>query len=356
MSSSGLKKSVLVDSMEYDRLRQRQLRDYQPELSKLGQLQDHINRILNNRKLGDHEKLEMLGEPQAQFDRLRSELGVLSGAVREGSDGPDNVNVSVGPPSSKKSKDTDGAAADDDDDEEARQALPRGNNLMDWEDLKIPNTSARKAKRLLVRIGEHPDVIRANQDGELVVNGEAVPFSNFTQLVRTLFTNRRAIGPHMTGMNELFAGMRQLRIHPDNISSKAMRALYNPQPVVTAAPAAMGHELGITPRGEVLRNETPKRQEIRSLIRDNSAQPQRHGREMVQKGKGGIFSKGHKAKNNVKYVRLKEGPLEPEPERQVNEDDVDPVLDLHVRRPPKQAPQKGHGHPPGVSPHVLYVY
>ena len=81
--SKPFKKSVVVDSMEYDRLRQRQVREYQPELSKLAQLQDQMAAILGNRKLSDHQKIVMLADPRAQFDKLRAELGVLSGTVRE---------------------------------------------------------------------------------------------------------------------------------------------------------------------------------------------------------------------------------------------------------------------------------
>ena len=224
MTAKPFKKSVVVEAMEYDRLRQRQLRDYQPELAKLAQLQDQMYKIINNRKLDEHEKMERLSEAQGQFEKLRSELGVLNGAVRDGGgDGAATTKVTMGGPAAAAGgppgapagvraaqKDTEKAEADE------------------VEDLRIPATSHPKAKKLFTAISKNPGVIRANQDGELVVNGDAVPNSNFFELIRTLFTKRRPIGPHMVGMNELFAGMRQLNISPETISSKQLRSMYNP--------------------------------------------------------------------------------------------------------------------------------
>ena len=231
----------MVDSMEYDRLRQRQLRDYQPELSKLGQIQDRINTILHDRKIPDHQKLEMMAEPQAQFERLRAELGILSGEPRAASV-PDKVVAPAAPVV------PDAAPGPAPPAPEAVQAAvrpqtpaqkPHENTIID--ELHLPITMIPKAERLLERFSRNADVISKNAEGELVLNGEAIPKSNFVELVGSLFKKNKNAGLEMTGMKDLFAGMRHLNISPRSFSSSQMKALYNPQPV---HPRRHEHEMG----------------------------------------------------------------------------------------------------------------
>ena len=315
--SKPFKKSVMVDAMEYDRLRQRQVREYQPELSKLAQLQEQMAAILGNRRLSDHQKIVMLADPRAQFDKLRAELGVLSGAVRE----------SNGSAAAIPSDDSAPAAPKEPEAEE--DPMPKTIPALDWEDLNIPNTAARKARRLLNKISESPGVIRANEEGELVVNGDPVPRSNFVKLVRSLFASRKPNAANMVGLNELFAGLRQLQVTPAAFSSSAMRALYNPEQVVTR-----DREPGIYAGGEV-----------------------------QQTGKGGIFSKTHSSKPKIKYPKLEHVPLLSDNSLQDEQDYedlyVNPAFEHHKDKKKKKQEQKGRGasaHPPGARPNILYVY
>ena len=345
-TSQPFKKSVLVNELEYKRLRQKQIRDYQPDLSKLAQLQDQMFKIMNNRKLDEHEKMMMLAEPQAQFERLRSELGVLNGTVRDGG-GEDGAaattQVTVGGPGAATPRGPEGVRA-------AKKDTDKGDDADEVEDLRIPATSHPKAKKLFAVISRNPGVISANQDGELVVNGDAVPGSSFFELVRSLFTKRRPVGPHMVGMNELFAGLRQLNVPAETISSKPLRAMYNPNQVVTGR---RGAEAGIDAGGQVLTAETPARQKMRALIQSHSG-PRKKRRlrfatdgddEADQSGYGGIFSKGHKEKSNIKYDKLRDPPLKKPKPFHLDDTGSDTELDLYVRRPePKKVTsQKGKG-------------
>ena len=96
--SKAFKKSVLVEAAEYDRLKQRNMREYQPDMSRLGRLQDQIHNILLNDKLSDQEKLALLAEPESHFNKLKSELGVLSASASSsrdssGTGGDDNAKI-----------------------------------------------------------------------------------------------------------------------------------------------------------------------------------------------------------------------------------------------------------------------
>ena len=81
---------------------------------------------------------------------------------------------------------------------------------------------------------------------------------------------------------------------------------------------------------------------MRALIKSHSGHHKRarlrfaadgddEAEEAEQSGYGGIFSKGHKEKTNIKYAKLKDPPLKkPKP---FHLDDSDTELDLYVRRP-----------------------
>ena len=78
MSKSFLKK-VLIDEGELDRLQQRQLRDYSPELQSMARLQTQMAEVLSRKDLSPQEKLSMLSGQQSRFDKIKKDVGVLSG-------------------------------------------------------------------------------------------------------------------------------------------------------------------------------------------------------------------------------------------------------------------------------------
>ena len=78
MSKSFIKK-VLIDEGELDRLQQRQLRDYSPELQSMARLQTQMAEVLARKDLSPQEKLNMLSGQQSRFDKIKKDVGVLSG-------------------------------------------------------------------------------------------------------------------------------------------------------------------------------------------------------------------------------------------------------------------------------------
>ena len=79
--TSSFSKKVLIEQGELDRLQQRQLRDYSPELQLMARLQNHIRDIMSRKNLSAEERLNLISGKQIQFDKLKKETGVLSGAL-----------------------------------------------------------------------------------------------------------------------------------------------------------------------------------------------------------------------------------------------------------------------------------
>ena len=67
-------KRVLIEQAELERLQQRQLRDYSPELHSMSLLNNQINDIINKINITAEEKLNLLSTVQAIFDKLKKTL------------------------------------------------------------------------------------------------------------------------------------------------------------------------------------------------------------------------------------------------------------------------------------------
>ena len=78
--TSSLFKKILIEQAELDRLQQRQLRDYSPELPAMARLLNNIKDIISRKKLFAEKRLNLISDLQIQFDKLKNKTAVLSGA------------------------------------------------------------------------------------------------------------------------------------------------------------------------------------------------------------------------------------------------------------------------------------
>ena len=69
--TSSFFKTVLIEQGELDRLQERQLRDYSPELQSMARLQNHIRDIMGRKNLTAEERLNLISGEQIRFDKLK---------------------------------------------------------------------------------------------------------------------------------------------------------------------------------------------------------------------------------------------------------------------------------------------
>ena len=79
---SSFSKNGLIEQAELDRLQQRQLREYSPELQAMVRLLINMMDITANKTLNAEERLNSISGLQIQFDKLKKETGLLSGAIQ----------------------------------------------------------------------------------------------------------------------------------------------------------------------------------------------------------------------------------------------------------------------------------
>ena len=77
-NSKSYVKKVLVDEAEINRLQQRQLQEYSPELASLYRLKSNMDSILRRSNLSFQEKLTSLAALQGRFDKIRKGARALS--------------------------------------------------------------------------------------------------------------------------------------------------------------------------------------------------------------------------------------------------------------------------------------
>ena len=213
-------KHVLVEKGELDRLRQRQLRDYNPELGVMAKLQEEIFGALRRKDLDDTQKLNLISLAQHRFDHLKEETNTLTGS-----------NVSAAAPAVAAPAPAVKAEPKKEPKEEPKEMGP----LVDLDTLQVHKNYRDRAAKFLEQI--NPEVISKNEQNELVVNGQAVPGSSVNKLYKALFTSNGSA--KTTGMPELLNGLRQLNIGSDELVSVPIKKAYGAaakQPVKEARP------------------------------------------------------------------------------------------------------------------------
>ena len=79
---SSFSKIVLIEQAELDRLQQRQLREYSPELQAIIRFLYNIMDIKANKKLNAEKQWNSISGLQIQVKKLKKETGLLSGAIQ----------------------------------------------------------------------------------------------------------------------------------------------------------------------------------------------------------------------------------------------------------------------------------
>ena len=247
-------KQVLVEQGELDRLRERQIRDYSPEIRSMVKIQDDIHQILLRTDLSPQQKLDMLSVPQARFDHLKAETNTLQGQTASASpEVPKPAEKKAAEKKATEKKATekkvaekpkekvDGDEADEEDnvdtqeeeDEEVNKT-PVKSVIISPLRMGVSEQYHQKAEDLMEKIVKRPDIITRNDAGELVYMGQAVPNSDFNGLFVGMFTAGSVV--RGAGSTELFQALRQLGVQSGEMTSGKFRDAYGRTPQPTRRP------------------------------------------------------------------------------------------------------------------------
>ena len=216
MSKSFLKK-VLIDEGELDRLQQRQLRDYSPELQSMARLQTQMAEVLGRKDLSPQEKLSMLSGQQSRFDKIKKDVGVLSG-------GPAPMSVPKPPAPKEKAEEEkeEGEEAKEDEEEVEEEDVEAQEDITFTPTTKLVRKMGVqpqyeiKARNLMAKIRDNPEIIRASGTGEIEVNGEPIPGSNFNSLFKSMVGRKQNL--NLPGIAQFLGALRQMGVRSSELS------------------------------------------------------------------------------------------------------------------------------------------
>ena len=205
------KTMTLIEEGELDRLRQRQLKDYNPGLKSLVNIQDQIESIINDPSHDDESKHKILCHLQEKFGYLykkfqNSSANIVApiapiipvAPIEEINEGFENDNEEEGNPEGIDQ----GADFDDD-------LFPL---------LKLPNTYRKKFQLFKDFLAQHREQISSNQQNELILEGRPIPNSSMSDLLRSFYLRNQNM--NLIGLENLLAKLRALKVSPHFFSHR----------------------------------------------------------------------------------------------------------------------------------------
>ena len=234
---SDYRKMMLLEEAEVDRLRQKQIREYDPTLSALGRAQAQMEAFLLDDKLSDEEKLMLIEQAQQKFKRLKSAIGPI-----------ENVQPVTVPVAAAAAVVPPGAVAAAAPAPVAAVAGPSAPAVDVIEQNLDPSRHA-DYKALKTMVDKNPKLLRVNQKGEIVFKDKLIPGSSYSDIVKAVLSGRNI--STTPGVTEMLKGLHGMHATKKTFStSSALSAALFPRtsarnvkvkpslsPSVTTAPA-----------------------------------------------------------------------------------------------------------------------
>ena len=189
MTSEAFDKFHLLKDEEYQRLRQKQVQSYNPELRILTRLDDEIKELLNDTNVPVDVKVNIFNQLQQRIKDVQAITKPVSGVTKVVS-----ATEVAGPPTT-----TPVVVANADGQEVANmeelpkevvkiETKPQFEPIDDSILNEVGIKTKKKATEMLEKIQAQPEVIAKNENNEIVLNGHVIKGSNFNDLFKSLYT------------------------------------------------------------------------------------------------------------------------------------------------------------------------
>lgn len=190
---------TLIEEGELERLRQRQLKEYNPGLKSLVSIQDQIEKILNDPEFDDESKHKVLCHLQEKFGYLYKKFQNSA------------ANIPVLEPLDPAPEDAAPAEQGDD--------APDGNEPGDpFHLINLPHVYQHKLHLFKDFLEEHKEEISVNANNELVLDGLTIPNSSMTDLIRSFYLRNQNM--NLIGLANFLGKLRELKVNPHIFSHK----------------------------------------------------------------------------------------------------------------------------------------
>ena len=248
--SASFKKMTFIDKEDLLRLRQKQIRDYNPNLRALAEIKLAIDDALSNAKLQPHDKnvlVNLLNHRLTTLYKCAKSDGLIAGAAASPTE---LITTTPIAPTAMAPVAQERLAAEPVVEllpdvpveaqaiqppvEAATQHEPVGPErksmqtagaleMPSMKELNITKTYTNKFDELSKEIRKHPHKINVSSTGEIVLNGNILPNSSFNNLIRALFIRKR--DSNFEGEDEFIKVLNEINISPGLISHKIPKSI-----------------------------------------------------------------------------------------------------------------------------------
>jgi len=193
----------------------------------------------------------------------------------------------------------------------------------------------RKARNLMTKIQNHPDILRRTREGEIDINGETISGTNFNELFKSM------VGPkpnlNLPGIAQFLGALRQIGVKSTELSGIKLQELYRGAPPKGAPRARLatlrGQQQGIEEEAEDEEDDSADMSFTTPQARRPTLPP-----TVIPVTKQSSSSSGQSTSKTQQYGAL----MSKAPDSGASSS--------------KSSNQSGKGYPPGKRPKILYVY
>ena len=231
------KTMTLIEEGELERLRQRQIKDYNPALKSLVFVQGQIEKLFNDSELDDESKHKILCFLQNKFGNIYKNFKNSPGspanvppvvvappviAAEDGDPIPaddqpvppaDLAHLDVNAQSGDEQEDAD--EGEDEKDEKFVDAYNSGEFALQ---VKLPPQYQKKFELFQNFLAQHKRDIHSNAAGELVIDGNIIPNTSLSDLLRSFYVRNGSM--NLIGLPNLIAKLKALKVDSELFSNK----------------------------------------------------------------------------------------------------------------------------------------
>ena len=220
-SSKKFKRMTLIEEAELERLREKQIRDYNPTLKTLADIQANIDKLIDHPVLNPEGKMQLLSYLQTRFQKIykRAKNEILptplipSESTVEADMG--NAN-SFDIPSIPEETKNEHVQKDQVIHEKPinMDSEIQSNSISGWPSVteaRIPQVSERKYNALIQYLStnqNHLDI--SNKSRELLIDGTPLKGASVSDLMHSLFTRSKSFNMH--GHSEFLDALRNIEL------------------------------------------------------------------------------------------------------------------------------------------------
>lgn len=220
MGDDFFKKMRLIPAEEFDRLKMKDVRDYDPELMNRVRSEQYIEQILSNTTLTPEQKVRLL---QANLYTHKSQTSIPAANLLHHI--ADNAVPNQIPPAAQLNPQIQAPeVADEGEDDE----IPIGNqnNLMKAVNY-LPEATRKKATKMARFLVDNSETVSVNNKNELVLDNKTIKNSNMTDILNYLFNPRKGVRePH--GLKAFSLSLKEINMPISFISNRKVKSFIDP--------------------------------------------------------------------------------------------------------------------------------